>query len=64
MAVRHRSILDYLFSAGLTKTYEQMKDEIPGMVIHVLGVLSFSILLFIDREISSQIRVVKLLVFW
>ncbi|KAF8576683.1 dynein regulator [Ramaria rubella] len=27
----HRSILDYLFSAGFTKTYEQMKEEVPGL---------------------------------
>ncbi|KAF8507649.1 dynein regulator [Hysterangium stoloniferum] len=27
----HRSILDYLSNAGFTKTYEQMKDEVPGL---------------------------------
>ncbi|GJJ15918.1 hypothetical protein Clacol_010197 [Clathrus columnatus] len=27
----HRSILDYLSSAGFTKTYEQMKEEVPGV---------------------------------
>ena len=29
-------MLDYLFSAGFTKTYEQMKQEVPSLVCGVV----------------------------
>lgn len=29
---RHKAILDYLHSAGYTKAYDQLKDELPNLV--------------------------------
>lgn len=32
MPARHKSMLDYLATAGFTKTYDQFKEEAPDLV--------------------------------